>query len=192
METEIAYNIVDMVAVVLLVVGLLQGLRRGLSGELAGVLSTAIAVGTGCYFYQPLGVQTYMHTRLDEQAAYALAFFLTMAGAFLLMVLVRILLRHLMEFTFKGKIERIGGALAGCLRAAVITAAIIFMFSLWPHDYLQRLFREESLAGRNLCKYIPPVYEELANKHPALPHLPKKPSDKDIDMTADEEQELGE
>ena len=171
-QTLSAYNIVDIVAAVVVLIGLLRGLKRGLSGELAGLLSAAMAVGAGCYFYEPLGEITYAYTRLSEKAAYALAFLLAVFAAYVVMLILGIVLRHILEFTCKGKIERIGGMLCGLITSTVMTAAVIFMLGLWPHDYLHQLFVERSLVGRTLHRVLPTAYEELTETHPNLPRLP--------------------
>jgi len=174
MESVPTYNLIDIVALILLLLGLLHGLRRGLSAELSAVISMAVSVGAGWYFYKPVGEQIYLATRLEEPASYALAFIVTLTGAFLLMMAIRLVLRSIMEFTFKGKIERIGGALCGLTRTALLTGALIFCVGLWPHVYLHRLFAEESLIGRCLSEHVPAAYESLSERYPSLPEVDRK------------------
>jgi len=167
------FNIIDIVVVVLIVLGLIRGLVKGLSGELAGLLSAAAAVAGGWYGYQPLGNFLADKTRLSEPATVAVAFVLALVGAYILMRILRLVLRSVMEFSFKGKIEKIGGMLAGGIRATVIVAALVLLMALWPHEYLHRLFAEESVFGRLIFEKLGPVYEKIAEEHPAL-QIPQK------------------
>ena len=167
------FNIIDIVVVVLIVLGLIRGLIKGLSGELAGLLSAAAAVAGGWYGYQPLGNFLADKTRLSEPATIAVAFILALIGAYILMRILRLVLRSVMEFSFKGKIEKIGGMLAGGIRMTVVVAALVLLMALWPHEYLHRLFAEESVFGRYIFDNLGPVYEKIAEEHPAL-QIPQK------------------
>ena len=167
------FNVIDIVVVILILLGLIRGLVKGLSGELAGLLSAAAAVTGAWYFYTPLGNFLTDKTRLSEAATGAVAFILALVGAYLLMRILRLVLRHVMEFSFKGSIEKIGGMLAGGIRMTVVVAAIVLLMAMWPHEYLHRLFAEESVFGRFVFEKLGPVYEEIAEKHPAL-QIPRK------------------
>ncbi len=170
-ESALTYNLIDIVAGILILLGTLQGLRRGLSRELSHVIGVTVAVWAGGTFYRPLGEQIYLGTRLEEQASYALAFFGALVGTFLLMLVIRLILKSIMEFTFKGKIEQVGGAVCGLLRAGLVVGAIIFLMTLWPHEYLHRLFAEKSFIGRGLSQVVPTAYEKLVERYPGLPRV---------------------
>lgn len=173
MDTSSQFNIIDIAVVVLILFGLVRGLMKGLSGELAGLLSAAAAVAGAWYFYTPLGNFLADKTRLSEPATVAVAFILALVGAYIMMRILRLVLRHVMEFSFKGKIEKIGGMLAGGIRMAVVTAALVLLMGLWPHEYLHRLFAEESVFGRFVFEKLGPVYEKIAEEHPAM-QIPRK------------------
>jgi membrane protein required for colicin V production len=181
------WNWVDITALVILLLGMLAGLRRGLSRELAGGISAVIAAFVGWRFYQPLGEHIYRVTRLEQRPAHALGFLVAVLGAFLVLLAVRLVLTHIMEFTFKGKIERIGGMLFGFLRAAVITGAVIFFIGLWPHEYLHRMFAEESATGRMLQAWVPPAYEDLSEQYPGLPRLKARETQEEESLGPEDE-----
>jgi uncharacterized membrane protein required for colicin V production len=162
------FHIVDIVAFILILVGLIRGLVKGLSGELAGLLGAAAAFAGAWYFYTPLGNFLIGKTRLSERASMAVAFVLALVGAYLAARILRLVLRNLMEFSFKGKIEKIGGLMAGGIRMAVVVTAFVLLVTLWPHEYLHRLFAEESVFGRFVFEKLGPVYEKIADEHPAL------------------------
>lgn len=168
MDALTGFNIVDIIAVVFIAFSVFQGLRRGLSGELARVIGAVLALWAGWRFYGPLGETIYHATRLGEQGSQALAFFIGLAAVFFLIFILRLVLRQIMEFTFKGKIERIGGALAGLLRSAAVVAAVVLLVGLLPNDYLRTQFVEESFIGRSLQSVVPVVREKIEERYPNL------------------------
>ncbi len=168
MDAVAQYNAVDFVLLAILLTGLFTGWKRGLSGELAGLISAGAALFAGWYYYQPASEFLLEKTRLEGAAAPVAAFVGILAGAWLAMLLLRLVLRHLMEFTFRGNIERIGGALAGLLKYAFFASALILLLGMWPNETLRRVFAENSMAGRTLADTLGPVYEELSEKYPVL------------------------
>ncbi len=173
MDTSTHFNIVDIAVVVLIIFGLIRGLMKGLSGELAGLLSAAAAVAGGWYGYVPVGNYLAEKTRLSDPAAMSVAFVAVLIAAYILMRILRLVLRSLMEFSFKGKIEKIGGMLAGGIRMTVVTAALVLLMTLWPHEYIHRLFAEESVFGSYVFSAFGPVYEKIVEEHPSL-QIPRK------------------
>ena len=168
MDTSTHFNIVDIAVVILILFGLVRGYMKGLSGELAGLLSAAVAVVGGWYGYRPLGNYLAENTRLSDSAANAAAFTLALVGAYLLMRILRLVLRSLMEFSFKGKIEKIGGLLAGGIRMTVVTGALVLLMALLPHEGTHRLVAEESVFGSSIFNTLGPVYEKMLEEHPEL------------------------
>ena len=169
------YNIIDIIIAIFLAIGLIQGIRRGLSGELARLIGIIVAVWAGWHFYHPLGNRLLQSTRLGEQEAYAAAFFICLAGIVLIMVILRLILRKIMEITFKGGfVERVGGACAGLLRSALICAAILFFLNLLPSDYIRQKVSQDSIAGRLVSTQLPKAYHTMRSWIPGLPPLPQQ------------------
>lgn len=193
MNTSPQFNIVDILVIILILYGLIRGLVKGLSGELAGLLSAAAAVTGAWYFYTPLGNFLADKSRLSEPATVAVAFILALIGAYILMRILRLVLQNMMEFSFKGKIEKLGGMLAGGIRMTVVAAALVLLMAMWPHDYPYGLFAEESMFGRFVFEKLGPVYEKIAEEHPAL-QIPRKeePAVEEESATNDEEDARGE
>jgi hypothetical protein len=76
-----------------------------------------------------------------------------------------------MVFAFKGKLEKIGGALCGLARSALLVSILILAAGVAPGDALHRAVTEESLAGRFVFQHVRPAYERLSERYPEL-HLP--------------------
>ena len=179
------FNIVDMVVLVVVILGTVRGFLKGLSGELAAVGSAVIALLAGWFFFGPAGDYLVESTRLTESNAYPVAFAAVLIGAYLLMRILRLVLRSILEFSFKGRIERLGGALAGFLHATVLCAVVLLFLSLWPGEALHGLVAEESVCGRIAAERLRPFYEELAEKHPVL-RFPREAEPNESDVEEEE------
>jgi len=174
------YNAVDLAALILVLLGTLQGLRRGLSGELASAFSVVVAFFAGWKFYAPVGRLIAEHTNMSGMLSNFFAFALCLVAGLLVMYSLGLLLHTLLVFTFRGKIEHIGGALCGTIRLLLITCAGIFLMGLLPSEFLQRHFAEESAAGRLLFAHLEPVRETITEKIPVLKPEPEAiPEDED-------------
>ena len=153
-------NVIDIIAFIICGLSAFQGFRRGLSGELARLISVIVAFTLGVFFYRPFGAWLLEYVRLGEQPAYALAFLVTVIGAVAIMILLRLVLKRIMKIIFAPAIDKTGGCAAGFLRAVVVILIIFVMINMWPHDYLNKLFGEESLIGRGVLKIMPTLREK--------------------------------
>jgi uncharacterized membrane protein required for colicin V production len=179
MEHMAQFNVVDVVALILMTIGMIRGVSKGLSGELAELISAAAALVVGWRFYQPLGNYLKNVSRMSETGSYLAAFLVILVGGYIAMRLLRVMLRALMEFSFKGKLERIGGGLAGLLRTTVVISAFILIVALIPQARVHRVVAEESVFGKFLYNNLGPVYDTLSEKYPAL----KIPREQQVDFS---------
>jgi uncharacterized membrane protein required for colicin V production len=152
---------VDLAALVLVGLGLVQGLWRGLAKEVAGLVSVSLSCGLGLSFYQPIGAWLVEHGRLGERAAQATAFITIAAAIGIVFLLLRLLLRLIMQVTFAKGIDRLGGAVAGLVRASLFVLTVFIAANLLPHEYLNRRFGEESFFGRQVLKAMPTLRESV-------------------------------
>ncbi len=178
------FNVADIAITVLLLLGLVRGAKKGLSGELSGLISIGAALFAGWKLHEPIGDFIIGHTRLSGAAAYVTAFVATLVGGYLVMKAVRLISRHVMEFSFKGRIERIGGALAGLTKTAAVVAAVVLAIGLSPSAPFHGWVAKESVIGRTLCRTLTPVYEDLSEKYPAL-KIPRKGEEEPIEDEED-------
>lgn len=148
-------NVVDILAFIVVAIGTFQGFRRRLSGELAHLISVVAAFTLGLYFFRPLGSWLCAHTRLSEQAAHMLAFIIMIIVAVAAMVLLQFVLKRIMKVVFEETVDKTGGVLAGFVRSAIFVIIVFLIMNLWPHDYLNRLFGEESVIGTVIIRYMP-------------------------------------
>jgi uncharacterized membrane protein required for colicin V production len=161
-------NLVDLFAVAYLFYGMIRGFMRGLSGELARVISMVAVFLLGWHFYEVVGQKVMEGTRLGEQAAQLTGFLLILVGAGIGTVLIRWILRNLMEFKFKEPLERVGGGVGGLVRSGAWVALIIIAATLSPSEYLNRKFSAESRLGALVSQHLIPAYQRLAEERPEL------------------------
>ena len=154
-------NIVDIIVLVIIVLGAIQGLLRGLSGELARLISTVIVFILGVSCYRPVGLLLASHTRLSAAAAGAVAFSIVAATAIILMVLLRYVLKKLMKVVFVPWFDKVGGCVAGMLRASIFVMIIIIVMNMVPNEYVNEQCGEKSIIGTGVLKVMPRIREEL-------------------------------
>lgn len=166
-----AYNTVDLILLALLAIGLLRGTMKGLSGELAGIISLVVAAIAGWHFYRPLGTYLANTTRMTDIQADTVSIVVIIFGALILLWALSMLLRQIMEVTFKGLFERIGGALFGLARYAAILAALLLIISQFAGGSVRDQFVEQSFIGRHALERLVPLYRDLVQRYPDLPAL---------------------
>ena len=154
-------NLVDIIALALVAIGGIQGFFRGLSGELARLIGTILAFIAGVSLHNAVGSWVQENTRLEDQAAHAVAFIATVILAIVIMILLRLILKKLIKVVFAEGFDKGMGICAGALRMSVVVCIIFLVMNLIPHDYLNRHFGEESANGNIIIRYVPTVRETL-------------------------------
>lgn len=157
-------NIIDIAAIAIVILGIIQGYRRRLSGELAHLISVVAAFSIGVFFFRPVGSWFTDHTRLTDQGSHVVAFITTMLASLIVMTLLRIVLGRVMKVVIEPEVDRTAGAIAGFCRASVFVIIVFIIMNMWPHDYLNRVFGEESLIGGIVIKCMPTV-QEVVEEH---------------------------
>ena len=147
-------NIIDYIALVIIGIGLLKGIIRGLSGELAQFIGIIISFISGLTMYRPIGKWLSTNTRLEENSALALAFISTIIIAMIIMIILRAILKKIFELAVNPSLDKIGGAIAGTIKSICILLIIFWFMNLIPHEYLNKKFGEESIAGTILKPII--------------------------------------
>lgn len=178
------FNTIDIIIIALLAIGALRGVLRGLSGELAGIISLGVAGYAGWRFYRPLGEYLADTTRMTDIQADTVSFIVIIGGALILLWALSIVLKSIMEFTFKGILERVGGGIVGVLRYAVIIAALLMIVAQFSSGAVRRHVIGESFIGQQAAERLAPLYEELVRRYPELPALPDMEEDGDMDAPA--------
>jgi uncharacterized membrane protein required for colicin V production len=169
MDIPSGMSVVDIVALLFILIGAIQGFFRGLSGEIARLIGIILAFVAGLTLYGPVGEWVSSNTKLGGQGAHALAFITTILLSIIIMVLLRSIIKRMVKVVFAEGFDKGAGVVAGMLRMSIIVCIIFLCMNLIPHEYLNRVFGEESAIGRVVVKYVPTVRETLENANIPLP-----------------------
>ena len=180
MITATEFNALDLTALGLIFVELLLGMRRGMSGEFFRFLGSGAVLLAALKFYRPLGLWLVDHSRMADNPAMATALgftLLTLGGEAVLLGL-RLLLNLLMKITFNEKIDRPGGAMIGMFRGLLLVIMLVFAGGLWPQDFMQSFFVQQSMVGRTIFEYAHAAVDKL-DRTPVreVPALMEQPLD---------------
>ena len=165
------FNTIDLAILALLALGTVRGTFRGLSGELASTIGLVVAAVAGWHFYEPLGQYLTETTRMTPIQADTVSFVVVIGGALILLWALAIILKSIMEFTFKGGLEKVGGAVMGLVRYAVLIAALLLVTYQFATGTAREIVIHESWFGRHTTAELAPLYEELVQRYPDLPPL---------------------
>lgn len=170
---NLALHPVDIAVLVYAVFALVRGLKRGLSSELVRLIGGLGVLGTAIWLYPGIGNQIHANTRLENaQTANLLAFCLLLVVGYVLLLALRLLLRALLDFQFKGSLERTGGAITGLVRASTVVVLLVLTIGLWSHGFFYVNVIEESFTGRQINGLVGPAYADLAERFPEYLPMP--------------------
>ncbi len=161
-------NVVDAVVLVWLLIGAWQGARHGLTGELGRLLAAALAIFAAWHACFWLGARIMDAGHMTEVTAHGTAFILILVAMYILLRLIGMIFKHLVTFSFKGRLEPIGGAVLGLLTSALLVTALLLVLGHWSSKQAQRWFVEGSLCGRVVQRQWAPLYTRWTASYPAL------------------------
>lgn len=174
--SEFGAHWVDLVALAFLIYGLIRGVLRGFSGELARLLYVLAAVAGASLARPFLSGLLLGHTRLNDEDADRLGLALAAVLSIAAVLLLRLLIRKLFQFSFKGKLEKIGGAVLGLATAGVLVSAVFVLAAHAPWPGVREVAQSGSISGRTAKFLFPPLYRQLAGRMD-LPPLPQAPGE---------------
>ncbi len=192
MNSTWTFNLVDAVFALVLLMGTLGGLKRGLSGELSRVAAMILALLAAWKLAPPCAGWAATQFGISHDQGYlfaaALIILVTLVGLFFL----RRALRHVMDFAFKGRLEKVGGGISGFSRALVVAVLGLLVLGYAPHPGFAAAINEGSFCGRLVYRYVRPLYTDLRARHPGLglPDPVPPPAASDLGETAPLEESL--
>lgn len=166
-------NLTDIITGALLLLGMIGGIKRGLSGELLRIIMIGLSIGGGWTFASTAATRLSEYIDLPAGQLMTLSFFGLIVAAYVAMLIIRLGLRFLIDFSFKGKLEVIGGALIGLARAALMCSAIIMGLLMTKAESITGAINQSN-AGSLVVKYVQPHYDELVAKNPEF-NFPESP-----------------
>ncbi len=177
------FNYVDGIVAALLLFGIVDGTRRGLSGEIATLVATAVSGVVAWKFGGWASGLILKNTSFTAQEATVSGVIIVFVLAYLLLWIIRKSLKAMMNFNFKGKAERLGGAFCGLVRWTVYTTILLLVALFIPNAKVQKTVGDDSVSGHFVMQRVRPLYEDLSKKN-NLP-LPPGPHDKNLPPSKD-------
>lgn len=153
-------NVVDLIAVLVVLFSIYHGSRRGLSGEIAQLVSVVVAFVVGMAGYVPMASWIDLNTRVHGNAAAALSFVTIVVVAGIVMICLRALLRKIMKIVFEEPFDKVAGGVAGLVRSSLFILIVFIAVNMAPHEYLNRVFGDESVIGTLTLKIMPSLRDE--------------------------------
>lgn len=128
-------NYIDITLCIPLVWGLYKGFMKGLIVEAASFIAFSLAVYGGLHFSD--FIADLLHEELGWQSDYLpiVSFAITFLGIVISVYLIAKLVQRLVEGMALGGINKIGGALLGSLKYALIMSLIIFIIDAFEKSY---------------------------------------------------------
>lgn len=154
-------SLVDVIAVLFVLLLVVLSWRRGLAQEIGHLAGSIAAFVLGWIYHREVGEWLVAHTRLTGDPARVAAFIGTVLVVILVSFVITLLLSRLIKQIIPEGIDHVGGAVAGLIKGSVYVLLIFLVLNMWPHEYLNRHFGEESLIGTGVLKILPSVKEKL-------------------------------
>jgi membrane protein required for colicin V production len=137
-------NLLDYALALILGYCFVRGVFRGLVKEITSI----VGVLGGFYFaygYYPRIAHILRHWIANAGFANILAFLILFVGVYLVINIAGVAIKYLMNIVFLGWTDRIGGALFGAAKGALIVAVVVAMLTTFlPRD--TALLRDSLLA----------------------------------------------
>ncbi len=154
-------NLVDIIAVIVIVLCAVQGSMRGLSGELARLVGIVAAFIIGMICYGPVSAVIVAGSGISEGVARAIAFALVMICMMVASMFLSSILRKIMRIVLAPMLDRFLGCISGVLRSCIFVVIVILLMCMVPSERLNREFGEKSLLGRGLISLLPVARDKL-------------------------------
>ena len=158
-----AGNLVDIGVLCVILLGMARGYVVGLSGVLAKLLSAVVALVVAMSALNPVSCWMMENTELRDQpgVARSLAFVGTILASWVVMIVLQHLLQRVMRVAIEDKADKSCGLIAGVVHSCVLIFALFLVMNLVPHDYLNGVFGEQSVAGREVLRVLPHLEREV-------------------------------
>ena len=165
---------VDYVTLAAAIWGAVVGYKGGLFPELLRVAVYLVTVIVTFKFHEPLTQVLTLKTFLNHTTAGVLAFFALLAGTFVLLKILTILLLKILKVGEGGFFYRAVGALIGSCRWVILLSLIFMLIDHSPLVPLKSDIHERSVAGPRVMKIAPMLFDFLSKLSPQFAVKPKK------------------
>ncbi|MDF2438848.1 MAG: hypothetical protein K0Q95_3224 [Bacteroidota bacterium] len=161
-------NYIDIILCIPLIWGLYKGFMKGLIVEAATFIAFGLGVWGGIHFSEMVAAS--IREKFHWNSAYLpiVSFAITFLGIVILIYFIAKLIQRMAEGMALGPINKIGGAIFGALKFALVMSVVIFIIDSVEASYPMVSFKtkEESLLYKPVGK-IAPMLIPAMNKNQA-------------------------
>jgi membrane protein required for colicin V production len=174
-------NYIDIILCIPLVWGLYKGFTKGLIIEAATLVAFGLGVWGGIHFSDYIAQK--IKETFDWQSPYlpVVSFALTFLVIIIIVFLIAKLIQRAVDGMALSAINKIGGAVAGSLKFALIMSVVIFVMDAIEQSYPIISFKakEESLLYKPVGKIAPALIPAM-NQSKVAELIPKPALDVDV------------
>jgi uncharacterized membrane protein required for colicin V production len=153
-------NFIDLLVPAYVVYGAIRGRQRGLPRELPKAFGTILSFLSGYGVYRWTGKLLSQASQLAGQTTGGLGFIGIVIAVIVLVRHFRTRIRQWAEAKCPdAAAQKKAGMIAGLIRTLTLSSTIILFMSIAPVGPLRAPFKEGSLIGRTLNRWVLPVYE---------------------------------
>jgi membrane protein required for colicin V production len=176
-------NFIDLIICIPLVWGLYKGFTKGLIVEAATIVAFGLGVWGGIHFSDLLARKLGEWFGWQSQYLPLIAFALTFLGIVVIVYFIAKLVQRMADGVALSSVNKIGGAVFGSLKFAMVLSVLIFMVDAVEQSYPLVSFqaKESSLLYKPLGKIAPALIPAL-NKSKVADMMPKA---EDVDVKVD-------
>lgn len=155
-DPQTPFGVFDPVYGIVLIFGFIRGVFRGLPEELSQLLGTILMFAASMKFYTPVSAFIMEHTRLDDPtASMALSYLLILLLFMIVWKLITFLLRKVLDWSCPKQLKRMGGAVVGVCKNALLIAVVLAAVLISGHRVLRESMIEKSWFGRKVQNLLP-------------------------------------
>lgn len=159
MISAFRFNWIDVIVVILFVRMGYVGYQRGLGAELAKLVGAVVGFFIGFRWYLGLGSFLAGWSFLSVEWSNALMMVVLVFLGYFLVTRAFLVVEKLVQISYQPKITKMGGLVAGLLRAGFVSSVVLVICQQLPSPYLAASIEERSLTGSRIARVAPAVYD---------------------------------
>lgn len=160
-------NWVDYVLLALLVVAMIFGTRRGVIRESMGLVAFMVGIVFATHYIDWLAYALTRRMTLSPVLVSFVGFLVLVVFAFLVFRILALIFYRIASVGKLGKVDHLGGALAGLLRGWLMLGFLLFLMLYLPLPQSTMLAVDDSFLAPGMRGSIPFLYEASSVVHPS-------------------------
>jgi uncharacterized membrane protein required for colicin V production len=144
------FNVVDYIALGVILIWTLLGLRQGLTGQIAFLLTAFIILSVAVHSYTPCRDWVFTQFSLPIELARIVALGLVLVVPLAVVLVIYHLMDYILKVTFTKWLDHLGGGLFGMASAVSFVLLALLLLNALPLELRPPGIGQESWIGRHL------------------------------------------